>query len=384
MGIIRRRGRRRYAGRAETGLRPYLLRPSRLYSSTSHGISIEPYRNGLTVSEPLSDATQAIALLCGVFGPDRAIKPLSQGEYTKLSAWLVSSNLHPEDLLKKEIADSVPITTGIETERLQNLLGRGVQLGFAVEEWQRNGIWVVSQSDTDYPARYIEHLEHKAPPLLFGVGNRELLCGGGVAIVGSRNVDYEGGEFTRVVAELCANNNMPVVSGGARGVDQFAATAALEASGVSINILADNLLKKSLERNARNAIADGRLLLISPFHPNAHFTVGTAMARNKLIYALADYGLIVSCDHMKGGTWSGAADELKRTNALPVFVRTGSNTPPGNSKLLKLGAVAWPENVSQDSLNQQLKELTPAKANTPSQQNLTLFDLPQKDQKQTS
>lgn len=336
------------------------------------------------MSESLSDATQAIALLCGVFGPDRAVKPLSQGEYNKLCVWLASSNLPPEDLLKKDVADSVPVSTGIETERLENLLGRGVQLGFAVEEWQRNGIWVVSQSDLDYPARYIEHLEHKAPPLLFGAGTRELLCGGGVAIVGSRNVDYEGEEFTRAVAELCADNNMPVVSGGARGVDQFAAVAALEAGGVSINILADNLLKKSLERNARNAIADGRLLLISPFHPKAHFTVGTAMSRNKLIYAMADFGLVVSCEHNKGGTWAGATDELKRTNALPIFVRTGSNTPPGNSKLLKLGAVAWPEPVSSDGLKQQLNEIVTSKCKKPSQRKLSLFDLPQKDQKQTS
>jgi len=31
------------------------------------------------------------------------------------------------------------------------------------------------------------------------------------------------------------------------------------------------------------------------------------MGRNKLIYAMADYGLVVSADCEKGGTWAGAA-----------------------------------------------------------------------------
>ena len=43
---------------------------------------------------------------------------------------------------------------------------------------------------------------------------------------------YADGEaFTREAAELCAYNRMPVVSGGYRGVDQIAMTAALEAGG---------------------------------------------------------------------------------------------------------------------------------------------------------
>ncbi|MGM0490961.1 MAG: DNA-processing protein DprA [Planctomycetota bacterium] len=53
---------------------------------------------------------------------------------------------------------------------------------------------------------------------------------------------------------------------------------------------------------ARKAIADDRLLLISPYHPEARFTVGTAMARNKFIYALADYGLVISADQKRGAS----------------------------------------------------------------------------------
>jgi len=305
----------------------------------------------------LTEDTKAIILLCGVFGKDRSQKPLSLAEYSSLVCWLIEVKMRPGDLLQKDTIHEASMGSGIDKKRLESLLGRGVQLGFAVEEWQRNGIWIISRSDADYPARYKKHLKDKAPPLLFGVGNRSLLKGGGLGIVGSRNVDQAGEAFTRQAAELCAYNRMPVVSGGARGVDQISMNAALDAGGVTIGVLAENLLKKSVERSARQAIADGRLLLLSPYHPNARFTVGTAMGRNKLIYAMSDYGLVVSAEHKKGGTWVGAEEELKRENALPVFVRTGNDVPQGNSKLLDLGAIAWPDSIDRSNFRQQLHDL---------------------------
>jgi len=296
----------------------------------------------------LTDDAKAIILLCGVLGKAGPLKPLTQTEYSALAQWLHSQGMRPADLLQVDSVNLAAKSAKIDPERLSALLGRGVQLGFAVEEWQRSGVWIISRGDEDYPARYKKHLREKSPPLLFGVGDRSLLQGGGVAIVGSRNVDAEGEAFTRQVAARCARNQIPVVSGGARGVDQFAMTAALDAGGVAIGILAENLLKKSLAREARHAIADGRLLLISPYHPRARFNVGTAMGRNKLIYAMADCGLVVSAVHKKGGTWAGAQEELKRAAHIPVFVRLGGNVPSGNAKLLDLGAVAWPEHLAED------------------------------------
>ena len=309
------------------------------------------------MNDLLTDDTKAIILLCGVFGKDRSEKPLSLAEYSSLVRWLIEVKMRPGDLLQNDTIVDASMGSGIDKQRLESLLGRGVQLGFAVEEWQRNGIWIISRSDADYPARYKKHLKDKAPPLLFGVGNHSLLKGGGLGIVGSRNVDQEGVAFTRQAAELCAYNRMPVVSGGARGVDQISMNAALEAGGDTIDILAENLLKKSVERGTRQAIADGRLLLLSPYHPNARFTVGTAMGRNKLIYAMSDYGLVVSAEYKKGGTWAGAEEELKRENALPVFVRTGNDVPQGNSKLLDLGAISWPDSIDRNNFKQQLHDL---------------------------
>lgn len=334
----------------------------------------------------LTDDTKAIILLCAVLGKDKSVAPLKLTEYNTLVQWLRNTNMRPAALLSLMDLREVAAGTGIKQERLSALLDRGVQLGFAIEEWQRNGLWIISRSDQDYPTRYKSHLKEKAPPLLFGAGDKNLLQGGGVAIVGSRNIDIEGEDFTRHAAEECAFCKIPVVSGGARGVDQIAMRSALEAGGKTIGVLADNLLKASIERHARYAIAEGQLLLISPYHPQARFAVGSAMGRNKLIYAIADYGLVVSADHKKGGTWAGAEEELKRQRSITIFVRTTGNVPLGNKKLLELGAMEWPAVTVQGVLPETLAEVTENRVEKEetSQENLDLFSYQPQDNKQDS
>jgi predicted Rossmann fold nucleotide-binding protein DprA/Smf involved in DNA uptake len=298
---------------------------------------------------------------------------LSLGDYNQIVRWLLAKTMRPADLLAGTAIHDVALDTGISEERLNALLKRGVKLGFAVEQWNQSGLWVVSRSDAEYPRRYKDHLKEKAPPLLFGAGDPALLQGGGLAIVGSRDVDDAGQAFAGDVALWCARGGMPVISGGARGVDQIAMASALDASGIVIGVLADTLLRRSVTRDARNALADGRLLLVSPYHPEAGFTIGNAMGRNKLIYALADYGLVVSADHKKGGTWEGAVEELKRKPGRPVFVRMTGSVPVGNRKLVELGGVAFPGTAGYESPAGLLKKASAEIAIPPEAGDLPLF-----------
>ncbi len=322
----------------------------------------------------LTEDTKATILLCGILGKKRTINPLTQTEYTRLVHWLINAQLRPSSLLNPEYIKDAASGAGLDEKRINSLLNRGTQLGFAVENWQRNSIWVISRSDKDYPARYKQHLKDKAPPLLFGVGDLSLLRGGGLAIVGSRNVDEIGESFTKDAARNCVECKMPVVSGGARGVDQVSMEAALDAGGSSIGIVADNLLKKSIGKKFRKAISRNRLLLISPYHPEARFTVGTAMGRNKFIYAMADFALIVSAEYKKGGTWAGATEELRRDISIPVFTRIDKSVPKGNKKLLDHGAIKWPAIPSAHNLNLILRQAANSFMEKQKQNNMTLFN----------
>ena len=98
-------------------------------------------------------------------------------------------------------------------------------------------------------------------------------------------------------------------------------------------MLADSLEKGIRAADARTAIEEGQLVLTTPFSPHASFNVGMAMARNKLIYALSDFALVIASDAEKGGTWAGAEEAL-RAGWIPVFVVEGPGVPDGNRLLI--------------------------------------------------
>jgi predicted Rossmann fold nucleotide-binding protein DprA/Smf involved in DNA uptake len=155
---------------------------------------------------------------------------------------------------------------------------------------------------------------------------------------------------------------MVLYSGGAKGVDGRSMGAALENGGQVVGVLADSLERAARAPANREAIADGRLTLLTPYSPNAPFNVGMAMGRNKLIYTLADWALVVASDAETGGTWAGATEALKAGWA-PVFACDGEAFPEGNKRLLRKGALPFPYPFAGrlDSLEAWLTENSPKK-----------------------
>ena len=299
----------------------------------------------------LSLDTQAILLLCASFGLSRKTepKPLSLGEYNNLASWLQDNDLTPKDLLDFTIQNKLLQLdiNQLESHRILALLNRGVMLSLAVEKWISQGLWILGRGDAEYPKRLKQKLKHQAPAIIYGVGNKKLLSQGGLAIVGSRDVDDAELEYTQKLAQTCAQQNIQVISGGARGVDQASMIDTLEARGTVVGVMADSLAKAAIAKKYRTGIQEKRLTLISTYDPDAGFNVGNAMGRNKYIYALADYCLVVNSTANKGGTWAGATEALKKITDVPVFVRIENNitnnTTNGNHKLIEKGAVPFPE-----------------------------------------
>jgi predicted Rossmann fold nucleotide-binding protein DprA/Smf involved in DNA uptake len=309
------------------------------------------------LTHTLSPDTQAILLLCASFGQNRASEPqpLTLREYNAVASWLLENSMTPGDLLEPTLKHRLPqLSIGkLNSERLVALLERGVMLSLAVEKWTNQGLWFLGRGDARYPKRLKQKLRHSAPSILYGVGNIELLSQGGLAVVGSRDVDEEGLNYTQHVVQTCAHQGIQVISGGARGVDQISMLGALEAGGNTVGVLAGSLTKVAVSGKYRQSIKEGRLTLVSPYDPDAGFSIGNAMGRNKHIYALVDYALVVSCSVEKGGTWAGAVEALDKIENVPVFVRTQGTVPEGNQQLLEQGAMPFPE----DPWNYPLREL---------------------------
>jgi len=180
-------------------------------------------------------------------------------------------------------------------------------------------------------------------------------------------------EYTERVGQLVASAGRPLVSGGARGIDQAAMRGALEAGGRVTGVLADSLERKVMQREHRNMVLDGRLILISPYDPNAGFNVGHAMQRNKLIYALADAALVVSAEVDKGGTWAGATEQLDKLHLVPVYVRSTGTASAGLDALRKKGAQSWPTPHTAEDLDKALAA-DPPDPKTTSRQRLLFSD----------
>jgi predicted Rossmann fold nucleotide-binding protein DprA/Smf involved in DNA uptake len=136
-------------------------------------------------------------------------------------------------------------------------------------------------------------------------------------------------------------------SGGAKGVDTLSMDSALEARGAAVGVLADNLEK--IVRSRQAALRGGDLCLVTPYSPNAGFSVGAAMGRNRLIYTLADYAIVVASDAETGGTWAGATETLKN-GWVPVFVLEHAAMPEGNKLLLQKGALPFPHPFKEPPL----------------------------------
>ena len=99
---------------------------------------------------------------------------------------------------------------------------------------------------------------------------------------------------------------------------------------------------------------DGRLVLACPYDPAARFQVGQAMQRNKLIYALSDAALVVNSDYGKGGTWTGATEQLDKLKLVPVYVRANGVMGRGLEALRERGAAPWPAPETPEALERIL------------------------------
>jgi DNA processing protein len=333
----------------------------------------------------LSNNTQAILLLTAPLIAGRSEQTrelLTPSDYKRLARHLHQLSKEPADLLTSDADEILRQSQAVvDAARLKRLLGRGFALSQAIDRWQARGIWVVSRADSNYPQRLRDRLREDRPAVLYGCGERSILERGGLAVVGSRDVDEALVEYTESIGRLTAKARKTLVSGGARGIDQAAMRGALEAGGMVSGVLADGLEKSAMNRDHRKLLMDGQLVLVSPYDPGAGFNVGNAMQRNKLIYALADAALVVNSDFEKGGTWAGAVEQLGKLKFVPVFVRSTGSASTALTALLNKGAFPWPNPEDADGLVEALAvapSTTRASA-LPSQLTLAADDEPSTD-----
>lgn len=306
---------------------------------------------------PRTQATLMLTARIAASSRDDSL-PLDIREWNTLARWLAAKSLAPEDLVQGDVETILADweNVRIPRDRLLALLDRGHALAMVMERWLGTGLWILGRSDPGYPARLRERLKDSAPPLLFGYGEARHFRNKGVAIVGSRNAPPEDLQLAEDLGHAVSGAGYNVVSGGARGVDDRAATGAFSAEGTVIAVVADSLVKNASKKQYRDRLLRGDLVLTTPYSPEAGFSAGNAMGRNRLIYCLADAAVTVSSANGSGGTFGGATNNLKG-GWVPLWVAQTNDPASGNPVLVEQGAgwllsrvdfdidalFAWPE-----------------------------------------
>ena len=254
-----------------------------------------------------NDDAYAAMLLTMALSPNKEeyAKPLSVQEFRRFeSATRGTAYRTVGKLLDMDIS-GLMIYLGLSEEeayRAFTLLHRGVQLSYALEGFAAQGIEVVTQFDGDYPDRLRRKLGAGAPPAFYRCGNMALLSQPAVAIVGISGVRTT--PQIRAAIETLVRGAVAqgygIVTGGEPGVSHMAAQLVAELGGSLVNILGGGMREHMKDDSVALLLGGGNGLVLSLEHPDAMFTVSHAIARNRVLFALADAAFVFNTDGRRG------------------------------------------------------------------------------------
>ncbi len=230
-------------------------------------------------------------------------------------------------LNEKEIIDLVNVKAEIANN------------SFLAETLYNQGYEIIPITSPEYSRTLKANLKTQySPAVLYIKGNKQVMTEKSIAIVGSRNASGVSLEFTDNIARQASREFKVVVSGFAKGVDKQALDSAIKYKGQSIIVLPQGILTFSAGFKAYyRQIVDGDVLVLSTFFPKTPWRTDLAMARNPIIYGLANE-IYVAESTEKGGTWSGVTDGIRKNRI--IYVRKPENTEQNaNLLLIQKGAV---------------------------------------------
>ena len=256
-----------------------------------------------------TDDGYAAMLLTMALSPDREeyARPLSMPEFRAIMASARRSRYGGlGKLLDADVSGLMMYLDLEEAEalRVYTLLHRSVQLTYALEGLDREGIDAVTCFDPGYPQRLTRLLGDQAPAFFYGCGDRALLEKPAVAIVGIggiRTDDDVRGAVEQLVSSA-ARKGYAVITGGEPGVSRAAAGVADTCGGSIIDVVGGDLRRHIHLDGIAERIATGRGAALSLVHPDAMFTMVHAAARNKALFALSEAAFIFNTDGRRGET----------------------------------------------------------------------------------
>lgn len=184
----------------------------------------------------------------------------------------------------------------------------------------------LSLDDPAYPSRL---LQIKSPPAILFFSGQDFDCLNQafvLALIGSRRPSVYGIEVTRTLAGELAGREIPLVSGGARGIDALVHRTALEKNGPTVAVLANGLDRPYPPEHRRLFTEiEARGALVTEFTPGTAAQRGHFPARNRILAGLCDAVLVTEASESSGTliTAGFAGDFGRDVLAVPGSILSG-------------------------------------------------------------
>ena len=273
----------------------------------------------------MTGAERGFLLLTSQLGdPER--KPLTVAQFRELSL-RVGSRICAEPDREMDVQDFVSLGyDGKTAQHLWRLLQDDQLLEYYLLRAKRAGCVPITRATATYPTAVRKRLGLDSPGTLWAKGDDSLLNRPAISLVGSRDLQRENAAFAREVGRQAALQGYVLVSGNARGADQIAQNACLEAGGKVISVVADRLADHPCREN---------MLYLSECEFDEAFSALRALRRNRVIHSMGAMTLVAQSGCRMGGTWDGTEKNL-RYGWSPVFCYTDGS--PAQRMLMDLGA----------------------------------------------
>jgi DNA processing protein len=293
-----------------------------------------------------------------------ALAHLPRWGYARINALIVrfyhEQKITPEALFQRTAAEWIR-DYGLNPKEVADMKAAKDELpnnAFLAEQMENEGYHLIPIVSAEYSKTLKMNLKSSlSPPLLYVKGNHQLLQQRALAVVGSRNAPAHALAFANRVVKQAVSDGKVVVSGFAKGVDQQALDSAIAHKGRSIIVLPQGIMTFGTGfRKYYTQVVNGEVLVLSVFPANVPWNTGLAMARNPIIYGLADE-IVVAESGDSGGTWMGVMDGLKRGRTILV-----RNPEPGeanaNATLIQKGGIPVDENGVPMPVKQNPEQLS--------------------------
>ncbi len=274
---------------------------------------------------------RGVLLLCCALGQPEA-RPLTAAQFRDLGRRVLAAG-RPAGDGPVRASDLEALGVGrVLACRAAALLDREAALERYLDAAAALGIFPLTRVSPGYPRQLTEKGGALRPPVLFCAGDRRVLEGPFLGLAGARDASPAALDFAARTGALAARQGLTLVTGGARGADRAAVEACQAAGGRTLTFVPDDLIRRAA------GAGPGRLVCSEGGYELA-FTAQRALARNTLIHRMGERTVAIQPGFRRGGTWSGAAENLRRGWSRLYVYDDGSAAA---ALLVRMGASALP------------------------------------------